>query len=118
MRNFRNLDIWKSGFDLVKQIYNVTKGFPSSEMYGLTSQMRRASVSLPSNIAEGASRRTNTDFARFLEIALGSSFELETQLMLSMELDYLKAEDFEKIITNLNSLQKQINSLLTKVRGD
>jgi four helix bundle protein len=80
--------------------------------------MRRASVSLPSNIAEGASRKTNADFARFLEIALGSSFELETQLILSMELDYLKAEDFEKIITNLHSFQKQINSLLTKVRGD
>jgi four helix bundle protein len=118
MRDFRNLDIWKAGIDLVKQIYNLTRGFPNSELYGLTNQMRRASVSLPSNIAEGASRKSNADFARFLEITLGSAFELETQLILSKELQYLKQEDFEKITDNLHSFQKQLNSLLTKVRSD
>lgn len=117
MRDFRNLEIWKAGIVLVKQIYNLTKGFPSSELYGLTNQMRRAAVSLPSNIAEGASRKTNPDFARFLEIALGSSFELETQLILSRELDYLKPEAFEKIIADIHLFQKQTNSLLTKVRS-
>ena len=118
MRDFRNLNIWKLGIDLVKQIYNLTRGFPNSELYGLTNQMRRASVSLPSNIAEGASRKSNADFARFLEITLGSSFELETQLILSKELQYLKQEDFENIIANIHLFQKQLNSLLTKVRSD
>ncbi len=118
MRNFRNLNIWKVGIDLVKQIYNLTRSFPNSELYGLTNQMRRASVSLPSNIAEGASRKSNADFARYLEIALGSAFELETQLILSKELEYLKQEDFEKITANLHTFQKQLNSLLTKVRSD
>jgi four helix bundle protein len=117
MRDFRNLNIWKLGIDLVKQIYNVTRSFPNSELYGLTNQMRRASVSLPSNIAEGASRKSNTDFARFLEIALGSAFELETQLILSKELEYLNQEDFEKITDNLHAFQKQLNALLTKVRS-
>ena len=106
MRDFRKLDIWKAGIDLVKQIYDLTRGFPSSEFYGLTNQMRRASVSLPSNIAEGASRKSNTDFARFLEITLGSSFELETQLIISNDLEYIKQEDFEKIIVKLHSFQK------------
>ena len=103
--------------DIVKEIYSVTRGFPGSELYGLTNQMRRASVSLPSNIAEGSSRRSNADFARFLEIALGSAFELETQLILSKELEYLNQENFEKITDNLNLFQKQLNSLLTKVRS-
>jgi four helix bundle protein len=118
MRDFRKLNIWNSGVDLVKQIYNLTRDFPSSELYGLTNQMRRASVSLPSNIAEGSSRKSNADFARFLEITLGSSFELETQLILSKELEYLKQEDFEKIIVKIQSFQKQLNSLLTKVRSE
>jgi four helix bundle protein len=103
--------------DLVKEIYSVTRSFPGSELYGLTNQMRRASVSLPSNIAEGSSRRSNADFARFLEIALGSAFELETQLILSKELEYLNQEDFEKITDSLHIFQKQTNSLLTKVRS-
>lgn len=103
--------------ELVKVIYSVTTDFPGSELYALTNQMRRASVSLPSNIAEGSSRRSNADFARFLEIALGSAFELETQLILSRELEYLNKEDFEKITASLHIFQKQTNSLLTKVRS-
>ncbi len=117
MRDFRNLNIWKLGIDVVKQIYNITKKFPNSELYGLTNQMRRASVSIPSNIAEGASRKSNADFARFLEIAIGSAFELETQLILSKELEYLNQEDFEKVTDNLHKFQKQLNALLTKVRS-
>ena len=76
MRNFRNLEIWTRGIELVKEIYKLTSKFPSNEKFGLISQMQRASVSIPSNIAEGCSRNSDVEFKRFLEIAIGSSFEL------------------------------------------
>ncbi len=93
MRNFRKLLIWSQGIKLVKQVYLLTKDFPASEIYGLISQMRRASISIPSNIAEGASRKTSPGFTRILEPAPGSSFELETQIVLSKELGYFSQEN-------------------------
>ena len=117
MRNFREYTIWKDSIALVKLIYQYTKLFPKEEMYGLSSQIQRASISISSNIAEGASRRSEKDFARFLEIALGSAFEVETQLIIAHELDFIDSDDFEIVRSNLEKIQKQINQLITKIRN-
>lgn len=88
MRNFRNWEVWKNAKSLVKVIYQVTASFPDTEKFGLTNQIRRAAVSIPANIAEGAGRRTEKDFKNFLYIALGSAFELETLIDLSYDLSF------------------------------
>jgi four helix bundle protein len=108
MHNFRELKIWNSGMNLVKHTYQITSAFPMEEKFGLSSQMNRSAVSIPSNIAEGSSRSSNKDFNRFLEIAIGSSFELETQLLLAKELGFVSNQKFAKTITQLNELQKMI----------
>jgi four helix bundle protein len=106
MRNFRKLNIWILGMEIVKDIYLLTKDLPAYEQYELTNQIRRAAISIPSNIAEGSSRKTNPDFARFLEIALGSSFELETQLLITNELNYFKVEQTSDVLNKISILQK------------
>ena len=116
MRNFRNLEIWNNAIELAKNIYLLTSQLPASEKYGLASQMQRAAVSISSNIAEGASRRTENDFARFLDIALGSSFELETQLIITKEIGFKTQDELDTQLKTLSTLQKQINTLITKIR--
>lgn len=116
MRNFRNFTVWKNAIELAKMIYKVTEVFPSTKKFGLISQIQRASISIASNIAEGSSRKSETDFARFLEIAIGSAFEVETQLIIAKELNYLDESNFESLISKINNLQKQINALITKIR--
>ena len=116
MRNFRKLEIWQKGIELVKTIYKTTLEFPHAEKFGLISQMQRAAVSIPSNIAEGCSRNSDIEFKRFLEIAIGSSFELETQLIIATDLKILADKDFELILIDINTLQKQINSLITIIK--
>jgi four helix bundle protein len=91
--NHKDLDVWKKAMGLARIIYEATRGFPASEMYGLTSQMRRAAVSVPSNISEGSARGTDNELVRFLRITLGSLAELETQIILSSDLGYLKESD-------------------------
>ena len=115
MRDFKKLNIWQNGVQLVKKIYLITNDIPDIEKFGLTSQMRRAAVSIPSNIAEGSSRNSEIEFKRFLEIAIGSSFELETQLIISVELKYLKKDKLKVVFMELITLQKQINSLISKI---
>jgi len=100
MQTHKDLDVWKLGMDLVEKIYLITKDFPKEEMYGLTSQMRRSAVSIPSNIAEGAARKGNKEFLQFLYIALGSLSELETQILISKRLGYL-SEDSTLDLTSL-----------------
>ena len=116
MRNFRNLEIWTRGIELVKEIYKLTSTFPSNEKFGLISQMQRASVSIPSNIAEGCSRNSDVEFKRFLEIAIGSSFELETQIIIANELNLINPIETKETIIIINTLQKQINALITKIK--
>lgn len=116
MRNFRNLEIWTRGIELVKEIYKLTSKFPSIEKFGLISQMQRASVSIPSNIAEGCSRNSDVEFKRFLEIAIGSSFELETQIIIANELNLINPTETKETIIIINTLQKQINALITKIK--
>ncbi len=89
MKKHKDLDVWKKSILLVTLIYDVTKGFPNEEMYGLTNQIRRSAVSVPSNIAEGSARQGDKEFAHFLYISLGSLSELETQLIIANNLNYL-----------------------------
>lgn len=117
MRDFRKLDIWNNGIALVKQVYIITDKFPSKEKFGLISQITKASVSVPSNIAEGCSRNSDLEFKRFLEIAMGSLFEVETQLIISKELGYLKLEGFDSILKNIEKEAKMINSLISRIKN-
>ena len=104
--------------ELVKDIYSITSNFPEVEKFGLVSQMRRSAVSIPSNIAEGCGRGSEPDFKRFLEIALGSSFELETQIQLSLLLGFSDNEASNIIIAKPTGLQKQLNNLISKIKRD
>ncbi|NRR91013.1 four helix bundle protein [Winogradskyella undariae] len=115
----KDLEVYKLSLDLVEEIYSLTKDFPSSENYGLTSQLRRAAVSLPSNIAEGSSRGSTKDFIRFLNIASGSLSEVETQLIIAERIGYVAFPDTLK--NNINSIQKMLYRLkqaLTKKIND
>ena len=111
MRDFRDLEVWKKGVDLVKEVYNIIAYYPSSERFGLCSQIARCAISIPSNIAEGSARESQKEFSRFLQIALGSSFELETQLVISKELGFLNLKEFDAFMPKLNRLQKSIHAL-------
>ncbi len=116
MRNFRNLGIWKDSITLVKAVYLFLNDFPKTETYGLVSQMSRAAVSIPSNIAEGSARNTEKDFKKFLEIAMGSAFELETQIMISVDLGLGNKIKAEQLLNDLDVLERQINSLINKLK--
>ena len=111
MKDFKNLKVWQKGIKLVVDIYKTSKHFPKEELYGLTSQMRRSPVSIPSNIAEGAGRGSNKEFSRFLDISLGSSFELETQIILARELDFISDNDFNTLTEKVQEEQKMITGL-------
>ena len=114
MKNHYDLDVWKKSIELVKDIYEVSKFFPKEEMYGLTSQIRRAAVSIPSNIAEGASRQSNKEFIQFLYIALGSCSEVETQIIIAKELFFIN--DIESILNRIKEIKKMINGLLRYIK--
>ena len=110
MHNYKELEIWKASLKICTPIYKLTKTFPDDEKFGLISQIRRAAVSVPSNIAEGSSRSSNKEFSHFLSIALGSLFELETQLQLSIDLNFLKQISVEKLMLDIIQLQKKIST--------
>ncbi|SDQ65729.1 four helix bundle protein [Flagellimonas zhangzhouensis] len=113
MHNFKNLLIWKKAINLVEDIYRLTLKFPHDEKYGLTSQIRRSAVSIPSNVAEGAGRNTEGEFKNFLGIASGSSNELFSQLVLSQRLGFVTENDLKPILNQLEEIQK-INYTLIK----
>jgi len=118
MRKFKNLLIWQESMQIVKDVYKLSKLLPDYEKYGIGSQIQRAAVSIPSNIAERCSRKSSAEFARFLEISLGSAFELETQLIIINELQMITQEVIiDGILTDIEKLQKMINSLKTKTRS-
>ena len=110
--NFRKLTIWKEGIELAKDTYSTTKTFPKSEMYGLSNQMQRCAVSVPSNIAEGTSRSTDKHFLQYLETALGSAFEWETQLTISYEIGYISEETFKHLETKIQAIQGMITRFM------
>ena len=111
MNNFKELKVWQKAMKLVKMIYIQTKTFPKEEQYGLTNQIRRCAVSIPSNIAEGAGRKGDKEFNHFLHISLGSCFEFETQLIISKELDYINQNDFNALESEVIEIQKMIRGL-------
>ncbi|MFP3868726.1 MAG: four helix bundle protein [Desulfobacteraceae bacterium] len=115
-RSFRDLDVWRKSIDLVKEIYQITGKFPPSEIYGLTNQIRRAAVSIPSNIAEGQGRNSAKEFRQFLGIALGSIAEIETQLIIAQEIGYLSNEKFDFLIISLDTIRKMIKSLANALK--
>ena len=116
MRNFRELIIWNDAIQLVKKVYSLNGLLPQSEKYGLSSQICRAAVSIPSNIAEGCSRNSQKEFKHFLEITLGSAFELEPQLLIISELEMIKENGITELLEDLHKLQAQINSLINKIK--
>lgn len=118
MKDFRNLKIWEKGHLLTLKLYNTTKQFPREELYGLTSQIRRAVNSIPTNIAEGCCRNSDADFARFLQIALGSASELEYLLLLSRDLKFLKPEQCLLLSTETIEIKRMLASLLKKLRAE
>lgn len=107
--NFRKLNIWKDGMSIVGDSYKMTRTFPDFEKYGLTSQMNRCSVSIPSNIAEGSSKNTDRHFSKYLETSLGSAFEWETQLIIAFNEGYIKEEIFKNLENRIQQLQKMIS---------
>lgn len=106
MHRFKELEIWKKSRQFCFDIYTVTSDFPADEKFGLTNQLRRASVSIPSNIAEGSSRNSQKDFSRFLEIAIGSAYEIETQLLIASDLGFIKADALNNLTNNLEEIIK------------
>ncbi len=116
MNTFRELLIWQRAKQLVKLIYALSEQFPDNERFGLISQMRRSAVSVPSNIAEGYGRHLSTDFVRFLRMALGSLNELETQVEICFDLNYIVEEDCKKILSETNELEKMITSFIKNLK--
>lgn len=118
MKDFRGLAVWRKAHELTLALYRVTKSFPTEERYGLTSQIRRAGSSIGANIAEGCGKRTDADFARYLQNAFGSANELEYLLLLAFDLQFLKEADFEELTTNTIEVKKMLAAFLRKLNTD
>ena len=117
-RQFRDLLVWQRGMGLAKAVYTATRTFPKEEMFGLTSQMRRAAVSVPSNIAEGQGRGSDRSFVVFLNQASGSPYELETQLELALALEMLTREAAEKLLSEAAEIGRMLHGLRTTLRRE
>ena len=117
MKDFRSLKVWEKAHLLTLKIYKVTEKFPREELYGLTSQIRKACVSIPTNIAEGCVRSSDADFSRFLYIALGSTSELEYLMMLAMDLNFIKSELHTELNNEINEIKKMLISMIQKLKA-
>ena len=117
MKDFRQLKVWEKSHQLALAIYQATKDFPKEELYGLTSQIRRSSMSIPTNIAEGCGRLTDADFARFLQMAMGSASETEYQLILARDLGFLPMHAHEKLHADVEEVKRMLASLLKTLRA-
>jgi len=115
MRDFKKYDIWKLSHKLTLDIYKISNAFPKEEVYGLTSQIRRASSSVPTNISEGCGRSSDTEFNRFLTIAIASACETEYLLILSKDLKYINTEQFNELNSEVNTIKKKIYTLKQKL---
>jgi len=115
MKNYKELLIWEKGIALVKAIYTISKKLPIEEKYGIVSQLTRAAVSIPANIAEGSSRNSDKDYARFIQIALGSAFEVQTYLVLIKEMNWIKTEEMNSIEILLEEEIKMLHSFIKKL---
>lgn len=116
MRNFRELEVWKKGMNIATGVYRVAALLPADEKFGLKAQLQRAAVSIPSNIAEGCSRDSEQEFKRFLQIAMGSAYELETQLTISIRLNLIPKGTLDPILFCITQEQKMLNSFISAVK--
>ena len=117
MKDFRDLKLWDKAHHLTLKVYKVSRDFPRDELYGLTSQIRRASVSIGANLAEGCGRGSDLDFARFLQIAMGSASETEYHLLLAYDLGFLTDERYQDLNQNIQEIKRMLVSLITKLRS-
>lgn len=118
MKDFRKLKVWEKSHSLTLAVYKATALFPKDELYGLTSQIRRSSVSITANIAEGCGRAGDTEFARFLQIAMGSASELEYHLLLAHDLGFLNDSDYHQLNSETTEVKKVLTSLIRKLKAD
>jgi four helix bundle protein len=118
LQDFRNLKVWERAHSLVLDVYKASKSFPRDEVYGLTSQMRRASVSIGANIAEGSCRKGDVEFGRFLYIAMGSASELEYELLVAHDLDLLKLSDYQRLANEATEVKRMLASLILRLKAD
>ena len=116
IKTHKDLDVWKKSVALVTTVYEITKGFPKEEVYGLTNQIRRSAVSVPSNIAEGSARQGNKEYVQFLYVSLGSLTELDTQLIIARNLTYLSEKDFESLMDIMKEIGKMLIGLIKYVK--
>ncbi|MGL6337833.1 MAG: four helix bundle protein [Waterburya sp.] len=117
MRNFRDLQVWEKAHQLTISIYKTTSNFPKEELYGLTSQIRRACASIPANIAEGCGRGSEAELARFLQISMGSASELEYHLLLVRDLRIIQSEEYQLLLDKLIEVKKMLASLILKIKA-
>lgn len=117
IRSFRDLKVWQKGMALVNRVYNATNYFPDNEKYSLTSQLRRSAISIPSNIAEGYGRRSTGDYLRFLNIAIGSLYEVQTQIEIALNLDYMKKEWFDILYEDSREIERMLSSMIQKIES-
>jgi four helix bundle protein len=117
MKTHKDLEVWKKSITLVTDIYGITKIFPKEELYGLTNQIRRAAISIPSNIAEGASRYYKKEFIQFLYISLGSTSEIETQLIISRNLEYISTDTYDSIIRKNSEIRYMVLGLIKSLKS-
>jgi len=115
VKTYRDLIVWQKAMSFVTEVYKSTADFPKEEIYGLTMQVRRSSVSIPSNIAEGYGRNSTGDYMRFLQISMGSIFEAQTQLEISFNLGFLEKKSFERIYESSREIERMLSSLCDKI---
>jgi four helix bundle protein len=116
MQDYRSLKVWEKSHRLVLNVYKATASFPREELFGLVSQLRRAAVSIPTNIAEGSGRGSKADFSRFLQISFGSACELEYEFMLSKDLGYISENSFQEIVPLIEEVKKMLGGLLKSIK--
>jgi len=116
MQDYRRLKVWQLAHEVALKAYKVTASFPREEMFGLSNQIRRAAVSVPANIAEGCGRGSDPDFARFLHIAMGSTNEMEYELLLARDLRYIPEEEFIAVVSSIEEIKQMLTALIKKVK--
>ncbi len=117
VRTFKDLLVWQKSYDLCLRIYRITKDFPKIEQYGITPQLRRAALSIPSNISEGCGRRGTKEFIQFLYIAYGSNCELETQIMISRDLDFIDSQMAEELLSDIGNVERMLKGLIKSLEA-
>ncbi|MBR9986894.1 MAG: four helix bundle protein [Desulfosarcina sp.] len=117
LKNYKELKVWQKSYKLCLHVYKITKRFPKDEMYGLTSQIRRSAVSIPSNIAEGYGRKTTIEYVRFLYIAYGSVCELETQTMISADLGYVEKERLQELRGEIGDVERMLKAMIKSLEN-